>query len=156
MRIPDRLYGGLVFGKIRGHIEVARSSRNFAYGGIRSENRASTGVLGPSSFGNPNGCSPRPRFAKKYLKSLDKSKFGPGTAIIGPRKNPLISRGFRLSLHSGRGLLHSSIPALDYLPAVTVPRRFDIVLQWGIFRSWWSIRPPSAKLRKIAGIVLSS
>ena len=74
-------------------MKVARSSRNFAYGVYRSENRASTGVLGPSSFGNPNGCSPRPHFEKIILKSLDKSKFLPGTLVCGRLKKRDPHRG---------------------------------------------------------------
>ena len=43
MRIPDRPCGG-TFGNFLGHMRVARSRRNFAYGVYRSENRVLTSV----------------------------------------------------------------------------------------------------------------
>ena len=52
MRIPGRPSGGLVFGKNWCIWKVARSSRKFAYGVYRSENRALAFVRGPTILGN--------------------------------------------------------------------------------------------------------
>ena len=64
MRIPDRL-----FGKIRGHMEAARSSRNFAYGVYRSENRAGTSLPGPL---NPTTIIPH---QAAFVNRQNKQKF---------------------------------------------------------------------------------
>ena len=86
---------GPVFGKIWCIWRVARSREKIAYGVYRAGIRASTVVPGPLSFGNANGCSGRPHFAKKMLKSLAKSKNVPGTLVCGtPKKTRFNPRLF--------------------------------------------------------------
>ena len=47
IRIPDRPCRELIFGKIEGHMRVARSSKKIPYGVSRAEIRALTSVQGP-------------------------------------------------------------------------------------------------------------
>ena len=94
MRFPDRPCGVPLYGKTRRIWKVARSSRKFAYGGIRSEIRAFTAVPGPLISGIRTDVCPGRILAKKCWNDLTLWNFGPGTAIIGPRKAPSFRGGF--------------------------------------------------------------
>lgn len=62
---------GPAFGKIGGDIEIARSSRKFAYGGKRSENRADSPKGGPPHFRDLPLCRAKARIIAKNVETLD-------------------------------------------------------------------------------------
>ena len=98
--VPDRVS---LYGKIKAIWRVARSSKKFAYGVYRSENRAASSLGGPLSFGNPNGCSSRPHFTKKMLKTLDKPENVLETLVCGTLKKKETPTGvsFQIILLTG-------------------------------------------------------
>ena len=100
-----------LFGKIRGHMEAARSSRKIAYGGIRSENRALPPVGGPL---NPTSIIPHLAALVKcfFIKKCTK-KTGGVTTSLGqghPACSGLLLLPRRVHHHTrkGRGRGHLS------------------------------------------------
>ena len=73
--------GDLGFGKTEGDMEVARSSRNFAYGVVRAEKRALTAVAGP--FWELALYRFKARLAAKNLEPLDRTKIPAMTPMVG-------------------------------------------------------------------------
>ena len=62
-------------------MEVARSSRNFAYGVVRAEKRDRTAVPGP--FWELALYRFKPRLSAKNFKTLDRTKIPAMTPMVG-------------------------------------------------------------------------
>ena len=89
-------------------------------GVYRSEIRAGTSHPGPLSFGNPNGCSSRPHFRRKMLKSLDKSKFVPGRQSAARWKmTPWLHSAMGFSSFMGSKKSSPSTPSSQQLQQAT-------------------------------------